>query len=154
VTGDLSEQEIDLLLNREVVGRLGCHDGERTYVVPISYVYHDGYIHGHSGLGMKVDMLRAGGEVCFQIDHIDDLATWQSVILWGEYEELTGREAEESIALLVDRLAPLIGETGGRLPHPWDDHHGSAEHLLHRASRHGVIFRIKITSKTGRYEKR
>ena len=152
--GDLSESQINHLLTTEFVARIGCHDGERSYVVPISYVYHEGCLYGHSGLGLKVEIMRANPSVCVEIDHIDDLADWQSVIAWGTYEELEGTEAGVAMALIVGRLAPLISDKGGRLPRPWDDHGGSAEHILHRASRHGVIFRIRIAQKTGRYETR
>ena len=152
--GDLTERQMVRLLQTEAVGRLGCHDEDRTYVVPISYVYHKGCIYGHSGLGMKVEMMRANPQVCFEVDHIENLANWQSVIAWGTYEELDGEEADRAMALLVGRLTPLISEQGGYLPHPLNGHGGSTEHILHRASRHGVVYRIQITEKTGRYEKR
>ena len=103
---------------------------------------------------MKVEMMRQNPEICFEVEQVVDLATWQCVILWGKYEELDGEELEKAIQLLVARLAPLIAEEGGRLPHPWDAHGGSTDHILHRASRHGVIYRINVIEKTGRYEKR
>lgn len=152
--GELSESQIDHLLRTEYIVRIGCYDKDRCYVVPISYVYHDGCLYGHSGLGLKIESMRANPNVCFEIDHIEDLSTWQSVIAWGTYEELEGAEAETGMALLVDRLTPLISDKGGRLPHPWNEHGGSTEHILHRASRHGVVFRIRISDKTGRYETR
>lgn len=152
--GDLTESQIDHLLRTECVTRIGCHDGTRSYVVPVTYVFHDGCFYAHSGLGLKIEIMRAHPEVCVEVDHIDDLATWQSVIAWGIYEELEGAEAETAMALLVGRLIPLIAESGGRLPHPWNGHSGSTEHILHRASRHGVVYRIRVTDKTGRYETR
>lgn len=152
--GDLTEMQMDHLLRMECVGRIGCYDGNRCYVVPVAYVFHEGFLYAHSGLGMKIEIMRERREVCFQVDHIEDLANWQSVIAWGTYEELEGVEAETGITLLVERLTPLISAKGGPLPHPWDDHGGSSEHILHRASRHGVVFRIRITDQTGRYERR
>jgi nitroimidazol reductase NimA-like FMN-containing flavoprotein (pyridoxamine 5'-phosphate oxidase superfamily) len=152
--GDLSASQMEQVLRTEVVGRIGCHTGDRTYVVPISYIYHEGSIYGHSSPGMKIEMMRQNPKVCFEVEHIDDLANWQSVILWGTYEELEGAEAEMAMSLLVGRLTPLISEEGGRLPHPWNGHGGSTEHILHRASRHGVLYRIQVTEKTGRYERR
>ena len=154
MTGTLDDHEMDLLLQKEVVVRVGFNDGERTYVIPICYVYRDGCLYAHSGPGLKIDALRSGGEPCFQVDHIDDLANWQSVMAWGQYEELAGDDADRAVALLAERFAPLISEQGGEFPHPWDNHHGTVEHLLHRAGRHGVVFRVKVTHRTGRYEKR
>ena len=153
--GDLTQAQIDHLLQTESVARIGCHNGERCYVVPVSFVWHEACLYGHSGLGLKIEIMRAHPNVCVEIDHIDDLANWQSVIAWGEYEELEGAEAEAAMSLLVARLTPLISQTGGSsLPHPWNDHGGSTEHILHRASRHGVIFKIRINEKTGRFEAR
>lgn len=154
MVGELNESQIEELLRAEVIGRLGCQAEGLMYIVPISYVYADGYLYAHSGLGMKIEMMRTNPQVCFQTDHVDDLANWRSVILWGTYEELDGKAAEEATALLVQRLAPLISGEESVPPHPWNAHGDSPEHILHRASRHGLIYRIKITEKSGRYEKR
>jgi len=37
--GVLSDEQIDQVLRSEVVGRIGCHDAGRPYVVPITYAY-------------------------------------------------------------------------------------------------------------------
>ena len=60
-------------------------------MVPIAYAYHEGTIAGHSGLGPKVEMMRENPNICFEVDRIESLGNWQSVIAWGTYEELTGR---------------------------------------------------------------
>lgn len=154
MVSELNARQIEQILQKEVVGRLGCHANELTYVVPIAYVYRDGCLYGHSGLGTKIDIMRTNPNVCFEVDHMEDLANWQSVIAWGTYEELEGEEADSAMELLVGRLAPLVSGQRGKLPHPWNGHGGSTEHILHKASRHGVVFRIRITEKTGRYETR
>ena len=51
--GDLTKAQISHLLRTEYIARIGCHDGNRTYVVPICYAFHDGCLYAHSGLGMK-----------------------------------------------------------------------------------------------------
>lgn len=152
--GDLNVHQIEQVLKSEVIGHLGCHTGERTYVVPVSYVYRDGNLYGHSGLGMKIEMMRENPQVCFQVEQIDDLANWRSVILWGMFEELDGEETEQVTQMLVERLTPLIPPESGSHPHPWNEHGGSSEHILHRASRHGLLYRIRISEMTGRYEQR
>src|SRR5207249_11652316 len=86
--GELDSNQIDHLLQTEVVGRLGCHADGKTYIVPITYVYDGGYVYGHTIEGTKTRMMRANPEVCFEVDHIDDLTNWQSVIAWGSFEEL------------------------------------------------------------------
>jgi hypothetical protein len=34
--GELGSDQIEQILGREVVGRIGCHDGGRPYVVPLT----------------------------------------------------------------------------------------------------------------------
>src|ERR1700682_700625 len=87
--GKLNTGEIDKLISRQLVGRIGCHADGITYVVPVSYAYDGTYIYAYAFKGMKIDMMRKNPKVCFQADNTKNLANWQSVICWGEFEELT-----------------------------------------------------------------
>ena len=58
------------------------HDAGRADVDPITYAYHDGAVYGHSTEGQKLHMMRADPYVCFEVEQIDDLANWRSVIAW------------------------------------------------------------------------
>ncbi|MEX2047622.1 MAG: pyridoxamine 5'-phosphate oxidase family protein [Chloroflexota bacterium] len=140
--GTLDEKQIDHLLRSETVGRIGVHADGRTYVVPTSYVYDGDAIYGHAAEGLKVRMMRQSRSVCFEVDRIDDMANWRSVIAWGTYEELSGDVAIAAMNLLRSRLAPITAsETAGPAG---------------RAGRDGseVAYRIKLTERTGRFEKR
>ena len=37
--GELNRSQIDEILESQAVGRIGCHAGGKTYVVPVTYVY-------------------------------------------------------------------------------------------------------------------
>ena len=50
--GSLTEQEIAEVLQNNIICRIGCNDGERTYVVPVSYVFMVDHILCHSYEGM------------------------------------------------------------------------------------------------------
>jgi uncharacterized protein len=148
--GKLDESQIEELLRTSLVGRLGCHADGRTYVVPITYAYEDGAIIGHSTDGLKLRMMRKNPSVCFEVDKMDDLSTWRSVIAWGRFEELIGNDADRAMARLVARLAPHAA-TAGALQTPKDLTHQN------RARAEGlpaVIYRIRLTEKTGRFETR
>ena len=56
---------------------------------------------------MKLRMMRANAEVCFQENHRMSLSEWQSVIAWDTFGELQGAEATWAIVLVLDRLLPL-----------------------------------------------
>lgn len=146
--GQLDEGEIDALLAGEVVGRLGCHARGRTYVVPIAYAYADGMIVAHTADGLKLQMMRENPHVCFEVDRVDDLGHWQSVIVWGRFEELRGAAADHATAQLLGKLLPLAATTGAsQTP--------KALTKQYRARAEGlpaVTFCIHIEERTGRFE--
>ena len=86
--GNLTDEQIEEVLRENVLGRIGCSDGERIYVVPINYAYDGKSIIAHSSLGMKIEMMRKTPKVCFEVDDMKSFTNWKSVIAWGEYHEL------------------------------------------------------------------
>ncbi|WP_437768452.1 universal stress protein [Sorangium sp. So ce281] len=151
--GPLSAERIEALLERGAFGRLGCHAEGRTYVVPMSYAYEKGLLYLRSAEGTKVRMMRKNPEVCFQVDHIQSLADWESVIVFGVFRELTAQEAVEGLRRIRDRLASLAHEDAW--PRPSE---ASADDTLgHRAyvgARGAVVGCIEPVEKTGRYQMR
>jgi nitroimidazol reductase NimA-like FMN-containing flavoprotein (pyridoxamine 5'-phosphate oxidase superfamily) len=149
--GTLSERQAGRLLRTEVVGRIGCSAEGRVYVVPVTYVYDGTAIYSHTSEGTKIRMMRQNPEVCFEVDHQENLANWQSVIAWGHFEELHGTAAAHAMGLLMDRLLPLVPSETAALPH------GFQPSDVHRADVLGrpvVVYRIVVREKTGRFEKR
>jgi uncharacterized protein len=146
--GELSREQIEHLLHSEVVGRIGCHAEGRTYVVPVNYVYDGEYVYGHAAEGMRVRMMRANPEVCFQVDWRAGLSNWRSVIAWGTFEELYGRDAARAMDLLLDRLLPLV-YIGGE-PVTRD----TARQTLTASTppEHLCLYRIRLHERTGRFE--
>lgn len=147
--GRLTPKEIEEVLNANVLGRIGCNDGEKTYVVPINYVYDGKHIIGHSVAGMKIDMMRKNPSVCFEVDEMKNFTNWKSVIVWGTYEELKNEEERYSaMRSFVERMMHMkISETAV-LPE-------SAEKRIHPRSPGNikpVIYRIVINEKSGRFE--
>jgi len=143
VLGELTKSEIETVLYDNAIGRIGCHAYGQTYVVPITYAYDGTYVYAHTGVGMKLHMLRGNPRVCFEVDVMDDLANWQSVIAWGTFEELHGPASQEALALLVDRIESKLG---GRPP-------GASVHP-HNAMVPIVVYRVRLERKTGRFERR
>ena len=106
--GKLTTEQIDEVLKTNVLGRIGCNDGKKTYVVPISYVYDGKFIIGHSVAGLKIRMMQKNPSVCFEVDEMKSFNNWKSVIVWGEYQELKGgREKYYAMKLFVDRMMKI-----------------------------------------------
>src|SRR5687767_3392985 len=98
--GNLNEQECLKLLDKNFFGRLACCENNHPYLTPISYVYHDGYIITHSIRGKKIRIMRNNPHVCLQVDEIETYENWRSVIILGQYEEITG-EMEQYEAMKI-----------------------------------------------------
>ncbi|WP_143306440.1 pyridoxamine 5'-phosphate oxidase family protein [Chitinophaga vietnamensis] len=149
--GVLMKEDIDQVLTRNITGRLGCTDGEKVYIVPVSYAFNDTYLVAHSREGMKIDIMRKHPHICFQIDEIDDLSNWRSVILWGDYEEVTDpKERYYAMKFLVGRLMHIpVSETAGVHEMSQELEHSPAEPSIVRP----VVYKIRIREKTGRFEK-
>ncbi|MFS0517262.1 pyridoxamine 5'-phosphate oxidase family protein [Nostoc sp. UIC 10607] len=149
--GKLSLDQIEQVLHSQVLGRIGCHSGNRTYIVPITYAYDGERIICHSANGLKIQMMRENPEVCFEVEQVENLANWQSVIAWGRYEELQEEQANQAIKQLVDRILPLIVSTTINLSH-------TEEQILqgkpYEPLPQTVIFCIHLLEKSGRFEKR
>jgi nitroimidazol reductase NimA-like FMN-containing flavoprotein (pyridoxamine 5'-phosphate oxidase superfamily) len=144
--GKLSFAEIEQLLSKQLVGRIGCHADGLTYIVPISYAYDGEYIYARTFEGMKVNMMRKNPSVCFEVEDTKNLSNWRTVVAWGSFEELPeGIQRKDAVRVLAGRKLPVLSsETmhlGSQWPFSSDD-----ENL------DGVIFRIHLTEKTGRYE--
>jgi nitroimidazol reductase NimA-like FMN-containing flavoprotein (pyridoxamine 5'-phosphate oxidase superfamily) len=86
--GQLSTDEIESLLRTSVLGRIGCTDGKLIYIVPISFAYDGTYIYCHTNEGLKTDILRKNPSVCFEVEALENLANWQTIIAQGTFEEL------------------------------------------------------------------
>jgi uncharacterized protein len=146
--GKLNADQIEELLKSQIIGRIGCHANGVTYVVPVSYAYDGTYVYGHTYEGMKVDMMRKNPMICFEADDTKNLANWQSVVAWGEFEELKdGKERDEAVQKLVGRVLPVISSETMHLSPQWPFPAENAADVT------GIVYRIKLTEKTGRYEK-
>lgn len=92
---ELSIDECMVLLSSARYGRLGLCKDNQPYVIPMSYVYHDGKIYLHSGgKGKKILYVTANPRVCFQIDLLEK-GKWSSVNASGRAELSEGIDAKQ-----------------------------------------------------------
>lgn len=146
--GSLNKHQIDNFLRSEVIGRIGCSSQGKTYVVPITYVYDGEHIYAHTRNGMKTIMMRQNPNVCFEVDRIQNMANWQSVIVWGVYEELKGKAAEDALQSLVNRVHPISTSETSVPRHGLERPHEAIKPEFEL-----VVFRIKVKEATGKFEK-
>lgn len=146
--GKLDTEETERLIETQLIGRIGCHANDQTYIVPVSYAYDGNYIYGYTHEGKKIDMMRKNPNVCFEVDDTRNLANWQSVIAWGVFEELTDKkERKETLKKLHERVLPVVNSETMRISPMWPFSTDDLDELK------GIVYRILLTEKTGRFEK-
>jgi nitroimidazol reductase NimA-like FMN-containing flavoprotein (pyridoxamine 5'-phosphate oxidase superfamily) len=130
----LPPEEIEQLLRTAIVGRIACcghgavGDG-RPYLVPLAYGYDGEAVYAHSGPGRKLDLMRAEPRVTFEVDEAQASDRWRSVIVEGIFEEIDDPQ-QRSAALSVIYGTTAIPDLGSQT----------------------VVFRLRLTSRSGRYE--
>ena len=146
--GNLTEDQIEEILHRNVIGRIGCSSEGVTYVVPLNYAYDGISIYAHSSLGMKIDMMRKNPEVCFQVDDIQNMVNWRSVIAWGRYEELTDDEQRAKVMQkFIGRMTALLSDESSGLPI-----YGATQRANAATTQKSIWYRIILAKKTGKFE--
>ncbi len=110
--------EMEQILERADVGRLGLADAGEPYVVPLNFVYDDGGIFFHTGLeGRKLEMMQKNPRVCFEVDEILDVvineettcfstAYYKSVIAWGGVRVVDDTDEKlKALDMLMEKYA-------------------------------------------------
>ncbi len=147
--GKLAEPQIEEVLKKQIFGRIGCHADDTTYIVPISFAYDGRNIYCHSLQGKKIEMMRKNPNVCFEVDIMENMGNWESVICWGSFEEINDPEQRKhAVELLLHRHLPIVSSETVKLTQSWPFYKDGEEGEVD-----GVIFRILLREKTGRYER-
>ena len=161
--GDLDKNQIDDFLKSELLGRLGCFDGNKMYVVPITYAYNNGYIYGHTKDGLKIHMMRNNPNVCFEIDWMKDMNNWKSVIVYGTFEELKGEDANNGLEILMKSIMSNLDRKSSPTETYGPDNlgiknfafqHSFLSPFLHSKNNEIselVVYRIKVNETTGKF---
>ena len=147
--GALNDIQVKNLLSSQSIGRLACTNGNQPYIVPVTYLYDGKCIYGQTNDGMKLEILRNNPNVCFEVDLMTDMRNWQSVVVYGSFEELQGEEEDAAREKLFSRVLPLM--TGSTL-HPYGHKVNNA--TVDDSTRvKNIMYRIVINKITGRFEK-
>jgi nitroimidazol reductase NimA-like FMN-containing flavoprotein (pyridoxamine 5'-phosphate oxidase superfamily) len=140
----MSDRECRELLARTHTARLGCSLDNQPYIVPIHVDYYDGCLYAFSTLGQKIEWMRANPRVCVEVDELTTRRDWESVVVLGVYEELTG---DARFALARSDAESLFQ----RHPVWWEP---AMVPLSGRQSRSSIVYRIIINSMSGRRARR
>ncbi len=146
--GELNYDEMISVLSSQALGRIACSDGLQPYIMPVTYAYDGKYIYGQSNEGTKLEVLRKNPNICFEVDRMTDMRNWQSVIVYGKFEELNAEEEKNARELLFNRVFTLMTNSA---IHPFQHEVTSILDDSNRIKQ--VMYRISIQKLTGRFEK-
>ncbi len=140
----LDREEIESIIKKADVCRLGLSDNNIPYIVPLNFGYRDSCLYFHTPkVGKKIDMIKNNNRVCFELDidhevvRADNPCDWnmnyQSVIGYGR--AFLVEDIDEKRLALDVIIEHYSGQTGEY-----------AEKLVDRLA----VIKVEIESMTGK----
>ena len=92
----LEDKEIRYLLENNFIGHLGYIYNNKPFVVPITFYYDEESkaIICYSADGHKMNAMRIHPSISIQINTINTITTWKSILVHGNFEQKYGSEAK------------------------------------------------------------
>lgn len=147
---NLKEKEIVELLTDKYIGHLGYISGSSPFVVPITYFYDEAThtIISYSADGHKIDAMRKNKFVSLCVDEINSVADWQSVLVHGTYNELSGIDAKYMLKQFSNGIKKIIN----RMPEKNTQFISEFSAKIEK-EKSPLVFQIKIDGLIGKQRK-
>lgn len=139
---EMSHPEIVTMLERVSIGHLACSVEDMPYVVPVRFVYHDGYLYSLTSAGKKMAMMNINRNVCINFLESNSRVDWRSLVITGIFEELPQSFDENSPMTLAHRLL-------SKTPEWWEPAYTRTELRGKERSLIPAYFRISVLQTTG-----
>ncbi|MEN8374061.1 MAG: pyridoxamine 5'-phosphate oxidase family protein [Gemmatimonadota bacterium] len=134
----LERAEIDAVLSRNSVARLAYILDGRVDIEPIHYVYADNTLYGRTAPGTKLTALARDYWVAVEVDEIDAMFDWRSVVVHGGFHRIPSDQPGAQ-GVLWSRAVELLRHL---VPGALTDDDPTPSRT--------VIFRIPVQEATGR----
>ncbi len=135
---ELDAAECTDLLQRHHVGRMAFARNDVVDIEPIHYVFDDGWLYGRTQPGTKIEVLTHHRWIALEVDEIDALFDWRSVVVKGGFY-LLRREGSTQEQEIYDKGVEILRRLVPETLTPDDP-------LPERA----ILFRIHINEMFGR----
>lgn len=149
---DLTKSECEKILADNHYAHLACIDGDEPYLVPITYVYEGVFLYGCTKEGKKIDVMRKHKKVCVQVECVQSPDSWESVVCWGTFEEVTDAKNIQRVKLMfAEKHGDILlhGKKSPVMPVIKNLHEDRSDHAAMN-----VVYRIMPYRMTGKAEKR
>jgi uncharacterized protein len=110
----LGPEECRIVLARNHIGRLAHSLFDHVGIEPMAYVYRENALWGRTGPGVKTRVLERNPRVAFQVDEIEGMFRWRSVVARGEFAMLSAAGSENRLRAwreALDAARLLLPET-------------------------------------------
>ncbi len=147
---NLNDQEIEKVLINNYIGRIGCCDDETPHVIPTTYYYDPKTksIISHTREGMKTKIFRKHPRICLEVEEIENLNNWKSVVVYGVYEELTGITARNALHAFVENTKTKINlDQSTNVSYVSEISHST------HPDNQAIVYRINPTRVAGKFER-
>jgi uncharacterized protein len=134
----LAATEVEEILRRNHVGRLAYARDSHIDIVPIHYVFDNGWIYGRTSPGTRIDMVGGWHPVAFEVDEIEDLFEWRSVVVHGGFYTIP----EEGAPWEHDARMKAVGLLRKLIPEAFREDDPTPSRTL--------LFRIAVQESAGR----
>jgi nitroimidazol reductase NimA-like FMN-containing flavoprotein (pyridoxamine 5'-phosphate oxidase superfamily) len=120
---ELSRADSAALLERNHVGRLAFSFHDKVDIEPISYVFNGEWIIARTSHGTKLTTMQHHPWVAFEVDEVESVYDWQSVVVHGSMSMLDpgGSDRDrEAYTAAIDSLRELdasVLTAGDAAPH-------------------------------------
>lgn len=105
---ELSNAEINQVLDRVGYGHLACSRDDQPYVVPVHYAYAGGKVYIYTTEGKKFEIIKTNPSICLQVEEVMDNQHWQSVIVDGIAEQITDKDEREKALKIIIEANPTL----------------------------------------------
>jgi len=156
---------LDWVIQQAVVCRLGLSQGDRAYIVPLSFGYDGRCIYFHTAHeGRKLEMLAANPHVCFEVEHDVRVIPHETrACAWSmSFYSVMGTGLVREVIEPGEKVAALQTIMGHYSPQAWDISTGDAqtvrvwrldiEEMTGKKSKDKSVFATEVTEDTERPE--
>jgi hypothetical protein len=138
---ELTTAECERFLADNHVCRIAYSFRDRVDIEPVHYVYDDGWLYGRTEPGAKLETIAHHRWVAVEVDEIDGLFAWRSVVVHGAFYLLDpsgnteSRELHAHAIALLRRLVPDTFQADDPTPYRRIVFRISADEMRGRVSR-------------------
>ena len=88
----LDREEIESIIKKAGVCRLGLSENDIPYIVPLNFGYKDSCLYFHTAkAGKKIDMIKTNNRVCFELDIDHEVVRAENPCDWNmKYQSVIG----------------------------------------------------------------